>query len=76
MSKKKKKNKFKLKTHKATAKRFRKTGSGIIMRTKGRQGHFRRRKSKRAKRHFKWMQEVEGSSYIRKVKKLAPYLGR
>jgi large subunit ribosomal protein L35 len=76
MSKKKKKKKFKLKTHKATAKRFRKTGSGKIMRTKGRQGHFRRRKSKRAKRQFKWMQEVQGSSYIRKVKKLAPYLGR
>ena len=76
MSKKKKKKKYKLKTHKATAKRFRKTGSGKIMRTKGRQGHFRRRKSKRAKRQFKWMQEVKGSSYISKVKKLAPYLGR
>jgi large subunit ribosomal protein L35 len=76
MSKKKKEKKFKLKTHKATAKRFRKTGSGKIMRTKGRQGHFRRRKSKRAKRQFKWMQEVQGASYIRKVKKLAPYLGR
>ena len=76
MSKKKKKKKFKLKTHKATAKRFRKTGSGKIMRTKGRQGHFRRRKSKRAKRQIMWMQEVQGASYIRKVKKLAPYLGR
>jgi ribosomal protein L35 len=34
------------------------TGSGKIMRTKGRQGHFRRRKSKRAKRKFVEMQEV------------------
>ena len=41
---KKKSRKYKLKTHKATAKRFRMTGSGKIVRTKGRQGHFRRRK--------------------------------
>ena len=47
---KKRNKKYKLKTHKATAKRFRVTGSGKVMRTKGRQGHFRRRKSKRSKR--------------------------
>ena len=76
MSKKKKKKKYKLKTHKATAKRFRVTGSGKIMRTKGRQGHFRRRKSKRAKRQYTKMQEVKGSSYKWRIKKLAPYLKR
>jgi large subunit ribosomal protein L35 len=76
MSKKKKKKKYKLKTHKATAKRFRITGSGKIMRTKGRQGHFRRRKSKRAKRQFTKMQEVKGSRYKWRIKKLAPYLKR
>lgn len=79
MSKKKKgkkKKKYKLKTHKATAKRFRKTGSGKIMRTKGRQGHFRRRKSKRAKRKYKWMQEVKGDRQKWRIKKLAPYLDR
>jgi large subunit ribosomal protein L35 len=75
MSKKKNK-KYKLKTHKATAKRFRVTGSGKIMRTKGRQGHFRRRKSKRTKRQFKWMQEVKGKRQKWRIKKLAPYLGR
>jgi large subunit ribosomal protein L35 len=75
-SKKKNKKKFKLKTHQATAKRFRITGSGKIMRTKGRKGHFRRRKSKRAKRQYKWMKEVKGSSYKRRIKKLAPYLKR
>jgi large subunit ribosomal protein L35 len=74
--KKKKKKKFKLKTHKATAKRFRITGSGKIMRTKGRQGHFRRRKSKRAKRQFTKMQEVKGDRYKWRIKKLAPYLKR
>jgi large subunit ribosomal protein L35 len=76
MSKKKKRKKYKLKTHKATAKRFRKTGSGKIMRTKGRQGHFRRRKSKRAKRQFVKMHEIKGSRYIWRIKKLTPYLGR
>jgi large subunit ribosomal protein L35 len=72
----KKKKKYKIKTHKATAKRFRITGSGKIMRTKGRQGHFRRRKSKRAKRQFVEMQEVKGSKYRWRIKKLAPYLKR
>ncbi len=75
MSKKKNK-KYKLKTHKATAKRFRVTGTGKIMRTKGRQGHFRRRKSKRAKRQFKWMQEVKSKRHQWRIKKLAPYLKR
>jgi large subunit ribosomal protein L35 len=74
MPRKKKKKKYKLKTHKATAKRFKKTGSGKLMRTKGHQGHLRRRRSKRAKRQYMWMQEVKGSSYKRKIKKLAPYL--
>ena len=41
--------KYKLKTHKATAKRFRTTGSGKVVRTKGGKSHFRRRRSTRAK---------------------------
>ena len=73
---KKKNKKYKLKTHKATAKRFRTTGGGKIMRTKGRQGHFRRRKSKRAERQFTKMQEVAGSSHRKTIRRLAPYLGR
>ena len=72
----KKKKKYKLKTHKATAKRFRKTGSGKILRTKGRQGHFRRRKSKRSKRQFIKMQEVKGARHKWRIKKLVPYLKR
>jgi len=39
--------KFKLKTHKATSKRFRATGSGMLVRTKGGKGHLRRNSSKR-----------------------------
>lgn len=74
MPRKKKKKKYKLKTHKATAKRFKSSGSGKIMRTKGDQGHFRRRKSKRAKRKISKMSEVNGRGYIKRIKRLVPDL--
>jgi large subunit ribosomal protein L35 len=76
MSPRKKRKKFKLKTHKGTAKRFRKTGSGKIMRTKGNQSHLRRRKSKRAKRKLSRMFKVKARSHKKKIKRLAPNLGR
>ncbi len=68
--------KYKLKTHKATAKRFRMTGSGKIMRTKGGKSHLRRRKSKRTRNLFEKRLEVTHPGDVRKVKRLAPYLGR
>ena len=68
--------KYKLKTHKATAKRFRTTGTGKIMRTKGRQGHFRRRKSKRSRRQFTKMTAVSAASHRKTLKRLAPYLNK
>ena len=68
----------KMKTHKATAKRFKYSGSGKLMRTrgggKGGKTHLRRRRSKRAKRVFGEMTEVETKGSIRRVKTLAPYL--
>lgn len=64
----------KLKTHKATAKRFRLTGSGKLMRTKGEKRHLRRKRSKRAKRSAWRMREVETRGEIRRIKRLAPYL--
>jgi large subunit ribosomal protein L35 len=73
---KKKTSKYKLKTHKATAKRFRKSGTGKILRTKGHQSHLRRRKSKRAKRQISRMLVVESAKIRKKVKRLAPYLSR
>ena len=69
-----KKKKYKLKTYKAAAKRFRMTGSGKIVRTKGGKSHLRRRKSKRAKQLFSRMLVVENSSDIKRIKRLAPYL--
>ncbi|MBC8171038.1 MAG: 50S ribosomal protein L35 [Anaerolineae bacterium] len=67
--------KYKLKTHKATAKRFRVTGTGKIMRTKGGKSHLRRRSSKRSKSQFDKMQDVSPSD-VKRVKRLAPYLGK
>ena len=42
----------KIKTHKATAKRFKITGSGKLRRLKARRSHLRRKKSKRVRRGF------------------------
>ena len=64
--------KFKLKTHKATSKRFRLTGSGKLVRTKGGKSHLRRRTSKRAKALLSETIVVKGSSIIKNVKRLAP----
>jgi large subunit ribosomal protein L35 len=64
----------KLKTHKATAKRFKLTGSGKLMRTKGEKRHLRRRRSKRAKRGSWKMREVETRGEIKRVTRLAPYM--
>jgi large subunit ribosomal protein L35 len=66
--------KYKLKTHKATSKRFSVTGSGIITRTKGGKSHLRRRTSKRTKQLFTEMVQVKGRGIIKRVKRLAPYL--
>jgi large subunit ribosomal protein L35 len=63
----------KMKTHKATAKRFKYTGSGKLMRTKIGKSHLRRKKSKRVKRLFSKMIEVEASGSRKRVQKLMPY---
>lgn len=74
MPKKQKSGKYKLKTHKATSKRFRKTGSGTLMRTKGGKSHFRRRTSKRTKALLSEMVPVEGKKIQKRVNRLAPNL--
>jgi large subunit ribosomal protein L35 len=68
--------KFKLKTHKATAKRFRVTGTGLVVRTKGGKSHLRRRTAKRTKRLLSKMLVVGNSMERRRVRRLAPYLRR
>jgi large subunit ribosomal protein L35 len=63
----------KIKTHKSTAKRFKYTGSGKLMRTKIGKSHLRRNKSKRVKRLFDTMIEVENSGSKKRIQKLIPY---
>lgn len=66
--------KYKIKTHKATAKRFRVTGSGMLVRTKIGKSHLRRRTSKRVKALFAEMLPVKGRGIVKRVHRLAPYL--
>lgn len=64
----------KLKTHKATAKRFKITATGKVMRTKVGKSHLRRRKEKRNKRTFDRRTEVKSFERAKKIKALAPTL--
>lgn len=66
--------KYKLKTHKATSKRFRVTGTGKVVRTKGGKSHFRRRRSSRHNRQLDKLIGVGNSTIAKKIKRLAPYL--
>jgi len=72
MPRKAKAGKTKLKTHKATSKRFRLTGSGKVVRTKGGKSHLRRRTSKRTKANLSEMQPVTARKIIKRIKRLAP----
>ena len=64
-----------MKTHKATSKRFRLTGSGMLVRTKGGKSHLRRRTSKRTKALLSEMIPVKADSIIQRVKRLNPNMG-
>jgi len=64
--------KYKIKTHKATSKRFRLTGTGMVVRTKGGKSHLRRRTSKRTKALFTEMIPVKGRGIIKRVHRLNP----
>jgi large subunit ribosomal protein L35 len=68
----------KLKTHKSTSKRFRRTkgGKGKLMRIKQGKSHLRRKKSKRARRQFDHMIPVEAPEVKKRVRRLAPYLSK
>ena len=76
MPRKQKTGKFKLKTHKATAKRFRTTGSGKVVRTKGGKSHLRRNRSDRTKALLAEMVPVKGENIIKRVKRLSPYMDK
>ena len=62
----------KMKTHKGAKRRFKITGTGKILRTKGMKSHNRRKKAPRVKRQFDRMLPLDGSSK-KKVQRLLPY---
>ena len=64
----------KLKSHKATSKRFKKTGTGKLMRTHIGKSHLRRRASKRVKRSFDKSEAVTNKGNLRRVNRLAPFI--
>jgi large subunit ribosomal protein L35 len=63
-----------MKTHKATAKRFKVTGTGKLMRTKIGKSHLRRKKPGRVKRLFDEYMQVRDHGTIKRVRRLAPSL--
>lgn len=64
----------KMKTHKVTAKRFKITGSGKLMRTHIGKSHLRRRKASRVRRSFDKYEEVTNNAFRNRIGKLVPYL--
>jgi len=68
--------KYKIKTHKATAKRIRISGTGKVLRTHVGKSHFRRRRPKRTLRQLDKLMGVGNSAIRKRIKKLAPYLSK
>lgn len=64
----------KMKTHKVTAKRFKVTGTGKLMRTHIGKSHLRRRAAKRVRRSFDKVEPVLNASFRKRIRKLVPYL--
>ena len=64
----------KIKTHKATAKRFRRTGTGKLVAMHQGRGHLRRHKAKRTLVKYREIKVIEGQSADKRVQTLAPYI--
>jgi large subunit ribosomal protein L35 len=62
----------KIKTHKATARRFQYTGSGKLARTRHGKSHLRRNRSARAKREYDEMMPVSPAD-AQRIRRLLPY---
>ncbi|MBI5037788.1 MAG: 50S ribosomal protein L35 [Candidatus Kerfeldbacteria bacterium] len=63
----------KLKTHKATAKRIKQTGSGRLIRRTAGQDHFNSRESGVVTRRKRRDQSVAATEAIKSIKQLTPY---
>lgn len=66
----------KMKTHKVTAKRFKITGTGKILRTKIGKSHLRRKKPSRVKQLFDKYLEVTHPGSKNRIRRLLPYMSK
>jgi large subunit ribosomal protein L35 len=66
----------KMKTHKATAKRFKRTASGRVFRMKIGRSHLRRRKTAKVLRSFDKTIEIPNPGNVKRIKRLLPYLAK
>lgn len=64
----------KIKTHKSTAKRFRYSGTGKLMRMRQGKGHLRRKKAPKVKANYDHAQTMDVPGARRRIQRLAPYL--
>ncbi len=64
----------KIKTHKSTAKRFRRTATGKLVCMHQGRGHLRRRKAARTLVKYRQVQIAEAPAAEKRVARLAPYL--
>jgi len=64
----------KIKTHKTAQKRFKISGTGKILRTKGGKSHLRRKKAHRVLRALDKVFTVTTPGEKRRIQRLAPYL--
>ncbi|MBE5928059.1 MAG: 50S ribosomal protein L35 [Lachnospiraceae bacterium] len=63
----------KMKTRSAAAKRFKKTGSGKLMRMKANKSHILNKKSRKRKRNLRKQTEIDASNE-KQMKRCMPYL--
>ncbi|MGB9299692.1 MAG: 50S ribosomal protein L35 [Anaerolineae bacterium] len=66
----------KMKTHKSTAKRFKRTASGRVRRMKIGRSHLRRRKPSKVLRSFDKTIEISNPGSVKRIKRLLPYLAK
>ena len=63
----------KMKTTKAAAKRFKKTGTGLLKRNKAYKSHILTKKSKKRKRNLR-KAAITDSTNVKSMKKILPYI--
>jgi large subunit ribosomal protein L35 len=64
----------KMKTHKTTAKRFKRTASGKIRRVKIGRSHLRRKRPGRVTRSLDRTIDVNDAGTVKRVRRLLPYM--